>query len=78
MTELMGKHDLRKSGDLHQSDSNSFYQGLSSKVAVYEDTGIILNPLNKEAVMQQPYSRNQGFSKSKTNSFVLKRGVTDF
>jgi len=45
MTELMSKNDLEKSGDLHKSDSNSFYRGLSSKVAVYEDSGIILNPV---------------------------------
>ena len=25
MTELMSKHDLQKSGELHRSDSNSFY-----------------------------------------------------
>jgi hypothetical protein len=65
MTELMSKHDLRKSGDLHRSDSNSFYQGLTSKVAVYEDSGIILNPIKEEEI--QPKSRNYGIMRSSSN-----------
>ncbi len=33
MTELLGAHDLRNSGEYHKSDSNSFYKSISQRVA---------------------------------------------